>query len=129
MKLFHSILTGVLLWILIFALFTIMSFVPSLKKSETLQYMVLFVLLIPLVVASLKFYPSKNVMNNGILKGLVIVTVCSVLDAIITVPFIIIPQYEGSYADFFTNPLFIMTGVIIWSVVFFYSRSLQTHHI
>lgn len=127
MKFLHSSLSGVLLWILIFATFTFMSHIPTLQDSETLQYMILFLIIAPLVIASMRFYPFKNVLENRMLKGFVMISVCTGLDAIITVPYVIIPQYGGSYIEFFTNPLFVLTGLIIMIVVYFYNDTSNVH--
>ncbi len=119
MKVARAITTGMMIWVLIFITFTIMSFIPGIKDSELQQNLILYVVLIPIVIFGTKYYYKKDSITNGFLIGAVMATVGLVLDAFITVPFVIIP-HNGSYMSFFINPLLWITTIEFILIVYFY---------
>lgn len=119
MNLSRAFLSGIIVWIAIFLAFTIMSFIPTLKGAETIQTFVVYLLLIPILFLGLNFYYKKGQSNNGFQVGLIIILTCLLLDALITVPFVIIP-HGGDYTSFFINPLFVFMGLEILLISFGY---------
>lgn len=109
MKIIRAILSGVITWTLIFVTFMILSFIPVVKDSEVQQYMLFYLLLIPILLVSTRFYYRKEGLH-GLTLGLIMAIVSLALDALITVPYVIIP-HGGSYASFFTSPFMIITAV------------------
>lgn len=111
--------SGIIAWLLIFLSFTIMSFLPLIQDSTNLQNGIIALLIIPFILIAAKFYYKKQSELNGLALGFFIIITCLSLDALITVPFVIIPK-GGSYADFFTDPgLFILAGEI-FTISFLY---------
>ncbi len=94
---------GALMWIFIFVLWSIIIFIPALQDKETTQFVVYWVLLIPVVLLTAKWYFKADppTLKKGILLGIIALVVGSILDAIITVPLFI----EGNYGEFFLNKL------------------------
>ena len=119
MKIFRAILAGTIVWVLIFFTFTTMSFIPVLKDSEVLQFMMLYFIIIPIAILGAKFYYKKGTSTNGLIIGLIIVITALSLDAIITVPFLVIPN-NGSYLEFFANPLLLILAIEIIIIVYLY---------
>ncbi|MCB0497424.1 MAG: DUF5367 family protein [Cyclobacteriaceae bacterium] len=119
MKISRAIISGALIWILVFLLFTLMSFVPVLKDSEFQQNLVLYVFLVPIVMLGASFYYKKGYGTNGFILGLVMAAVGLVLDAVITVPYVIIP-HGGSYASFYLNIFLLITAIEFVGITYFY---------
>lgn len=103
MNISRAILSGVIVWVMIFTYFILVSFIPQIKDSELIQHLLLWFILIPILVFGLNFYHKKEPKSNQLLIGVFIIVTCLILDAIITIPLTIIP-YGGSYASFFMNP-------------------------
>ena len=122
MKIIRAILSGIIIWILIFTAFTSMSFIPVIKDSELQQNMLLWIVLIPITLLGLNFYYKKEYKTNGLLLGVIIVTTSLILDALITLPYIIIPN-NGNYYDFYTSPFLLITIIEILVVTFLYWKS------
>jgi hypothetical protein len=122
MKIVRAIVSGIIIWVSIFIVFTIMSFIPVIKDSEIQQNMLLWVVLIPIVLFGVSFYYKKEMYTNGLLLGLVVVTVSLILDALITVPLVIIP-HGGSYNSFFASPLLLVTVVEILLISFLFWKT------
>jgi hypothetical protein len=118
-KTLRAILSGAITWILIFVLWTAMIFIPVLKDSEILQYVIHYVVLIPIVILGSSYYYKSNDKTNGAILGLVMLATGLILDAIITVPFFTKPQGTG-YAEFFINPLIWVGFVEFVIITYFY---------
>lgn len=119
MNLKRAILFGALLWVLIFVWWSILMFVPGL--TETIQYIIHFVLLIIAASYIASRYYKKKDKVNGFLLGLVFLVTGIILDAVITVPLFTIPQGTG-YLDFFFNPLMLVGYVISVLTVGIYDK-------
>ncbi len=118
MKIIRAIVSGIIIWVLIFTVFTAMSFIPVVKDSELQQNMLLWIILIPITLLGVKFYYKKGFKTNGLLIGLIIVVTSLILDALITLPYVIIPN-NGNYYDFYTSPFLLITIIEIITVSFF----------
>lgn len=119
MNLSRAFLSGIIVWTAIFLAFTIMSFIPALKNAETVQTYIVYLLLMPILFGALTFYYKKGQSNNGFQVGLIIILTCLLLDALITVPLVIIP-HGGDYISFFINPLIAFMGLEILLLSFGY---------
>lgn len=105
----RAILSGILVWVLVFSTFTVLSFIPATKDSPTLQNILVSLLLILFSYLGASFYYKGGNKTHGFLVALAMIMTILFLDAIITVPFVVIPQ-NGSYAAFFTS-------LILWILV------------
>lgn len=119
MKITRAILTGVIIWILIFISFTLMSFIPNLKDELTLQNSIIYILLIPITYIGVRFYCKKEQTTSGLKIGLITIITSLILDALITVPLVIIPN-GGSYTSFYSDPflIFMVTEILILFFLF-----------
>ena len=108
MKLLRAILSGVLVWILIFSVFTAISFIPGIKDSPIQQGLVIGLLLIPFASFGAAIYYKSGDKTNGLVIGTLMIIVALILDAVVTVPLVEIPYNGSSYSQFFTNPLLIL---------------------
>ena len=102
MKLPRAILTGTILWAIIFIEWSIIIFAPVLKDLGNSQWFIHYILLIPIVLLGASFYYKKAGLVNGFLLGLVMLITGIILDAIITVPLFTKPQGTG-YAGFYLS--------------------------
>ncbi len=119
MKPFRAILAGIIVWIFIFITFSIMSSIPIIKDSEIQQNLIIYILLFPYVLFGIRFYYKKEQQTNGFIIGLIMAFTSIILDALITVPLVIIP-HGGSYASFFSSPFLGVTFILFLGIVFFY---------
>lgn len=117
----RAVLSGIISWALIFASFAIMSFVPGLKDSETYQHIVLCIVLIPIVIVGARYYYKKGDKTNGLITGLVMVLSGLIMDALVVVPLVVIPQ-GGSYTEFFSRPFEWIVVMAYVLIVYVYYR-------
>lgn len=121
MKVSRAVLSGVMIWLQIFTLFTAISFIPVLKESSYIQSIVIFAIVIPIVISGVWFYYRKEKSAKALHLALIIILTSLVLDAIITVPFIIIPE-GGNYLSFFTDPNLLLLALEIVMISFAYYK-------
>jgi len=89
MKIKIAILTGVLLWVLIFFEVSLLMF--GLKLQGTLYYTIHYILLVLLIAipALVYFKKAKGNFTEGLLLGIVFIIIGMILDFIITIPLFI----------------------------------------
>jgi len=129
MKTMRAILIGTIIWALGVSAFTLSFFVPILENLEQQANLVLFVTVIPLVWFGTKVYYKKDQTTQGYWIGLTFFLVAATLDAIITVPLLVIPN-GGNHYEFFTDLGFWLIGLefIAISVLCWYTRVyVKTH--
>lgn len=110
MNSFRAILSGALVWLLIFITFGVLAYIPGIKDSMNQQALIVGILIIPYAMVGATFYYKNNKKDNGIILGLIMVFTALVLDALITVPFFSIPN-GGSYSSFYSY-------IFLWVLVF-----------
>lgn len=121
MNIIRAILTGALIWLFIFIAFIGLSFVPTIKDSTNQQALIVSVLIIPFArFGASIFYKNGNTIN-GIFSAIIMTITAIALDAIITVPLIVIPT-GGSYQSFFSFPLFWLLVTINLVTIYLYWR-------
>ena len=107
MKLLRAILIGALLWVLIFVEWSILIFAPVLKDLGNWQFLIHYIVLIPIVIFGASYYYKSKDKVNGFLLGTVMLVTGLVLDAIITVPLFVGPQ-GVTYSEFFFSLLMLI---------------------
>ncbi|MEM0575821.1 DUF5367 family protein [Flavobacterium polysaccharolyticum] len=115
----RAILTGALVWLLIFIVFAILSNISITKDSLNLQASIVGIFIIPFATFGASIYYKNGNKNNGFIVGLIMVATALVLDAIITVPLIEIPHGRG-YQSFYTYPLLWLLVAVNLATVYFY---------
>jgi len=133
MKLTRAITFGILIWIIGVSLFAFSYYVPMLENAEQQANIWLSIVVVPIVWLGAKLYYKNGVYTHGLITGLVFFTISAILDALITVPFTILP-YGGSYYDFFVDfgfwfigLEFILTTMVYWYLKVHRKRIHATH--
>ena len=102
MKLTRKIGFGLLIWIIGVMLYALSFYVQIIENAEQQANIWLSIVIIPVVWFGAKLYYTKDVNISGIWVGLVFFITSGILDALITVPFTVLP-YGGTYSDFFID--------------------------
>ena len=108
MNIKRAIVFGVMLWVGIFAIISALMFAPGLQDKDFYQFLILWILLIPLVLLLAKWYFKKDppTTKKGFLLGIIGMLVGTVLDIAITVPL-----FVKSYSVFYSN-VFMYIGIV-----------------
>ena len=91
---------GILLWVFVFVIISILIFMPFFKDSSMRVNIAWWVIQIPLVLLMAKWYfkQKQPSLKEGFYLGLIALVIGAILDAVITVPLFI-----KSYSGFFGN--------------------------
>ena len=123
MKTARAIGIGVAIWALGVSAYVLSFFVPILDNAEQQANMVLFLVVLPLVWFGGKWYYKKDQHTHGYWVGQTFFLTAAALDALITVPFLVIPN-GGSHYSFFTDPGFWIIGAefLGLAVLYWYAK-------
>ncbi len=119
MKTTRAILCGILVWILGVSAFTASYFLPLMEDLDLQSNIVLSISLVPFAWLGASIYYRKDRKTQGIKLGSVMVSSAIILDGLITVPFLIIPN-GGSYSSFFSAPSFWIIALEYLMVIILY---------
>ncbi|MCU0437876.1 MAG: DUF5367 domain-containing protein [Raineya sp.] len=119
MKNFRAILTGALIWLFIFITFAILGYIPTIKDSLNQQTLIVAIFIVPFALFGASIFYKNGNKVHGLISGTIMSVTAIILDALITVPFVEIPK-GGSYASFFTFPLFWLLVTINTVTVYLY---------
>ncbi|MEX0313110.1 MAG: DUF5367 family protein [Allomuricauda sp.] len=119
MKIVRAILIGVLIWILGVSTYALSFYLPFMDDKEQQANAVLFATVIPLVWMGSRLYYKKGATIHGWQLGQTLFLTSATLDALITVPFLIIPN-GGSYYAFFTDLGFWLIALEFMTVALLY---------
>ena len=120
MNLSRAIFAGTLTWFLVLSAFVVLSFIPSIMGSLTLQGLIVGLMVLPFGSLGAAFYYKKGKRHIAFPVALVMALTALALDALITVPFIEMPYNGRGHAEFFTDPLFWVLFTEIMVVVWLY---------
>lgn len=109
-------ISAVIVWTLGVMAFVASYFVPVMSDPDLQANWVLSLALIPSATLGAHMYYRKGHKANGFVLGASMFSVTMILDALITVPFLIMP-YGGNHLSFFTDPGFWLIAVEYVSVV------------
>jgi hypothetical protein len=84
-----------------------------------LQALIVAVLIIPFAIFGASVYYKNGNNDNGFVLGIKMVITALILDALITVPFVVIPT-GGSYLSFYTFPLLWLLVAVNMATVYLY---------
>ena len=123
MKIKRAIVLGTIIWSIGILLYSLSYYVPILENPEAQAKLVLFVAVMPLVWLGCGFYYKKDSQTHGYLVGQALLLTAVALDALITVPFFVIPK-GGSYDSFFTGLGFWIIAIefLLVATLFWYAR-------
>lgn len=119
MKTIHlksALISSLIVYAIAIIAFVASYFYPVMDDADLQANYVLSFVIIPAAFIGAHIYYRKGHLTNGIALGLTMFLIAIVLDALITVPFFIIP-YGGDYISFFTEPRFWLIGIEYISVV------------
>ncbi len=122
MKLTRVIIIGILIWIIGVSLYTLSFYVPLLEDVEQQANIWLAIVIVPVVWLGAKLYYRNSIHTHGLRVGLIFFIISAILDALITVPFTVLPHggtYYDFYVDFgfwFIGLEFIVTVTLYWYV-------------
>jgi len=102
MKTKRAILLGIVIWMIGILFYSTSFYVPILENADTQANLVLFIVVMPLVWLGCSFYYKKDSKTHGFKVGQAMLLTDVALDALITVPFFVIPN-GGSHYSFFTS--------------------------
>lgn len=123
MKHLRAISIGIIIWIIGVSIYTISFYIPILEDPEFQANILLSLGILPVVWLGAKLYYSKKSTIKGYWLGLVFFLTATILDALITVPYLIIPD-GGSYYSFFVAAGFWLIGIefVAMSTVYWYTK-------
>lgn len=111
MKFFRAIVIALIIWILGVSVFSLSFFVSILENAQLQANLILVFSVVPLVWFGSKLYFLTGTKVKGLWLGLAFFSIAALLDAFITVPFLVVPN-GGSYLEFYTYPGFWCIGLI-----------------
>ncbi|HCX20712.1 MAG: hypothetical protein CMB80_07695 [Flammeovirgaceae bacterium] len=121
MKSLKAVLIGVFIWFLGASFYTASYLFPFLKNVELQANLTLAIALIPNAWLGARLYYRWQPNAHGLQLGLVVLLTAILLDALITVPFFILPA-GGSYLSFFGTASFWLIAIEYLLVVYGYWR-------
>lgn len=110
MKKLRAIGIGIMIWIIGVSIYTTSFYIPFLKDPELQANILLSLGILPVVWFGAKLYYRNQSTTKGYCLGLAFFLTATVLDALITVPYLIVPN-GGTYYDFFTAAGFWLIGI------------------
>lgn len=116
MKLLKAIGLGIVFWVLIFVAVSVLMFGFKLSAPSINYYTILYLIVaIITIVLTLIYFSGKKKTRGGFLRGILVgiifIIIGVILDALITVPFFIIPQ-GGSYMSYFLDS-YLLIGFLV----------------
>lgn len=117
----HAIISSLVVYLIGITSYIVSYFIPLLDDKDLQANLVLMIVLIPAVLIGANLYYRRGYSTKGLLLGTVMFMGAMILDALITVPFFIIP-YGGSYLSFFGDPGFWLIAIEYVAVVTIVSK-------
>lgn len=102
MKIKRAILAGMVIWFIGILFYSMSYMFPIMEDAESQANIVLFIVVMPLVWFGCHYYYQKDNRTHGYLVGQTMLLTAVALDALITVPFFMIPNGIDHYS-FFTS--------------------------
>ena len=130
MKTTRAILLGIAIWIIAILFYSISYAIPILENPDTQANVVLFVVVMPLVWYACLIYYKKGNKTHGLKVGQALLLTAVALDALITVPFFVMPN-GGNHYSFFTSIGFwiIAFEFLLVASLYWYARVYSKHSI
>ncbi len=123
MKQLRAIGIGIIIWILGVSIYTGSFYIPILEDLELQANILLSLGILPIVWFAAKLYYTKKGTTKGYWLGLIFFLSVTILDALITVPFLIVPN-GGTYYSFFKAAGFWLIGLefIAAATLYWYAK-------
>ena len=117
----HAIISSLVVYLIGITSYIVSYFIPLLDDKDLQANLVLMIAIIPAVLIGANLYYRRGYSTKGLLLGTVMFLGAMILDALITVPFFIIP-YGGSYLSFFGDPGFWLIAIEYVAVITIVSK-------
>ncbi|MEN2413646.1 DUF5367 family protein [Flavobacterium mesophilum] len=124
MNYFRVALSGLLVWILVSISFYILDQIPLIKDFFWVQSIIVMFGIFFFGIFGAKIYYRKTPKTNGLQLGIAMSATALILDVLITVPFVEIPNGR-SYFSFFNSPVLWLLATINAVSVYFYWKKKQ----
>ncbi|RZL38707.1 MAG: hypothetical protein EOO96_02315 [Pedobacter sp.] len=116
------LLPGIFVWLCVSATFYILELIPILQNNfNTKALIVLIMIILYSYTATLSYYKNDSKIH-GLFLGLTMSLTALILDALITVPYVEIPNGR-SYKSFFSSPILwflvianSLTAYLVWKI-------------
>lgn len=119
----RAIFSGFLVWLSISISFFILENIKLTKDSFETQSAIVLLLTVFFASAAAKLYYQNTIKTNGLKLGFIMSGTALLLDIVITVPFVEIPNGR-SYKSFFFSPvLWLLVLTTIFSVYFYWRKN------
>ena len=123
----RGILAGVFVWICVSLSFYVLELIPSLEDSFSAQALIVMICISLYAYLGAQFYYKKGDQTNGMLVGGIMAGTALLLDILITVPFVEIPNGRN-YQSFFSSPvLWILVMVTVFTVYFYWRKKIKSN--
>ena len=117
----HALISSLVIYIIGIIAYLGSYFVPILEDQELQANLVLMFAIVPAVLLGSILYYRRGHATSGLPLGVAMFLGAMILDAVITVPFFIIP-YGGNHLSFFSDPGFWLIALEYVAVVIAYSK-------
>lgn len=124
----RTTIIGVIVWMIGVSVYSISFYIQILENPEFQANIILTMAVIPLVWFGAKAFYKKENNVSGMLLGLTLFFTAGILDAVFTVPYLIIPN-GGSYEQFYTDLGFWLIGLefVIITTLYWYFNIKQSN--
>jgi len=126
MKYLKILLPGTIVWLCVSVSFYILSFVPLINGSFKSQAIIVMIFIVLYANESALFYYKKGIKLHGLLLGIIMSLTALLLDALITVPFIEIPNGRSYYSFFSSSVLWILASINSITVYCFWRMKIKS---
>lgn len=128
MNIFRAIIAGAIVWAFVISTFVLLGFLPSVKDSLNLQGTIVGVLIVPFASLGAFLYYRNGNRDKGLPVSILMVATALLLDALVTVPFVEIPN-GGSYQSFYSSPvLWILVAINVATVFLYWKKAVAPQH-
>ncbi len=123
MKQLRAIGIAIIIWILGVSIYSVSFYIPILQDLELQANILLSLGILPIVWFASKLYYRTKSTIKGYYLGLVFFLTATILDALITVPVLIVPN-GGTHYSFFTAASFWLIGLefIAATTMYWYTK-------
>lgn len=124
MKYTRALFSGFLVWLFVSISFYLLENIVILKDQFLIQAAIVMMLIALYASGAAKFYYKKNYRTNALTLGVVMSGTALLLDLLITVPLVEIPNGRG-YQSFLSSPVLWILAFVNTMTVYFYSPKKQ----
>ncbi|MFB3388344.1 DUF5367 family protein [Flavobacterium sp. LAR06] len=122
---FRGMLSGLFVWTCVSISFYILGNIQLIQDSFYWQAFIVMICISFYAFLAAQFYYKKEYQTNGIITGILISSTALLLDVLITVPFVEIPNGR-SYQSFFSSPvLWIFVLITVFTVYFYWKKNIE----